>query len=158
MICWSSRRRSLLSRCWVRMSVMSHFMSQVVLVIYLLVIYVVLPSMMIWGWIRWTTHDKQRTVFSILSLIGFFLATSSALLAISSTLYANVIGGFPFYDPLLLRIYAWGALISAAGIVFASIGVWRQSLLRWHALICAVGTLIFGLWLPQLSKSSPTPN
>jgi hypothetical protein len=50
------------------------------------------------------------TLFSVLSLIGFTLASASGLLAVSSVLYAHAIGGFPFYDPRLLRIYRWGDL------------------------------------------------
>jgi len=126
---------------------MSHFMSQVVLVIYLLVIYVVLPSMMIWGWIRWTTNNEQRTVFSVLSLIGFSLATLSIILAISSTLFARATRGLLLYDPFSLTIPAWGALISATGLVIVGVGLWRRSLLRWHALICSVGALMF--WVTE---------
>jgi len=62
---------------------------------------------------------------------------------VSAMLYARAVGGFPFYDPLLLRIYRWGALLSLSGIVFAVIGVWRPSPLRWHAPACAIGTLLF---------------
>ena len=47
------------------------------------------------------------------------------------------VGGVPFYDPLLLRIYRWGALLSLAGTAFALIGVWRPGPLRWHAPACA---------------------
>jgi hypothetical protein len=90
-------------------------------------------------------REKRWTFFSILSLIGFTLATASGLLAISSSLYALKIGGFPYYDPLLMRIYLWGTLISASGIIFSMVGVWRPSSLRWHALICSAGSLMF--WL-----------
>jgi hypothetical protein len=33
-------------------------------------------------------------------------------------LYAHLIGGFPFWDPALLRIYRWGSLLSLAGLIF----------------------------------------
>lgn len=105
--------------------------------------YVGLPAAMIWGWVRWWKRTQPRTPFSILSLIGFTLATASGLLAILAMLYARAVGGFQFYDPLLLRIYRWGALLSLSGIVFAVIGVWRPSPLRWHAPVCAIGTLLF---------------
>jgi tellurite resistance protein TehA-like permease len=106
-------------------------------------IWIVLPAVMVWGWVRWAKRTKQRTLFSILSLIGFAFATISALLAISSVLYAHVIGGFPFYDPLLLRIYRWGFLLSLSGIAFGISGIWRSSPLRWHAPACAGGKLVF---------------
>ena len=62
-------------------------------------------------------------LFPILSLIGFVLATASGLLALSSVVYAHVIGGFPYYDPRLLRIYAWGGVLSLSGIVFGIFAV-----------------------------------
>jgi hypothetical protein len=105
--------------------------------------YVGLPALMIWGWVRWSKRTQPRTLPSILSLVGFTLSTASGLLAISAMLYARAVGGFPFYDSLLLRIYRWGALLSLSGIVFAVIGVWGPSPLRWHAPACAIGTLLF---------------
>ena len=106
-------------------------------------LYVALPATIVWGWVRCFTRSQPRTTFSTLSLIGFALATASALLAISALVYSAVIGGFPYYDPRLLRIYRIGALLSLCGIVFAVIGVWRSSTLRWHSLACTVGTLLF---------------
>jgi hypothetical protein len=50
---------------------------------------------------------------------------------------------FPYYDPLLLRVFRIGVLISLGGIVFGISGVWRPSPLRWHAPVCAVGMLTF---------------
>jgi hypothetical protein len=79
---------------------------------------------------------------AVFSLIGLTLASLSAVLAISSTIYAHAIGGFRYYDPLLLTIYRWGGLISLAGILTALIGVWRPGL-RWGALICSLGTFLF---------------
>jgi len=76
-------------------------------------------------------------------VIGFTLATLSGVLAISSVVYAHAIGGFPFYDPLLMKIYGLGAVLSLAGILFSLSGIWRPSVLRWHAPVCSVGTLLF---------------
>ena len=42
-----------------------------------------------------------------------------------------------------MRIYRLGALLSLAAMVFAIIGLLRPSPLRWHAPVCAVGTLVF---------------
>ena len=106
-------------------------------------IYFGLPALMISGWVQWFRRKQPRTVSSILSLIAFILATASGLLAVSSAMYAHAIGGFPFYDPLLLRIYRWGGLLSVSGIAFGISGIWRPSPLRWHAPACAVGTLLF---------------
>jgi len=111
----------------------------------LLVIFLILLAVMAWGWIRWAKRSQPRNLFAILSLISFSLGTLSGLLAILTFLYALVIRRFPHYDPLLLTIYALGTLLSLSGIVSGIGGLWRSSPVRWHAPICAVGTLLF--WL-----------
>ena len=108
------------------------------------------PVLLIWGWLRWWKRDKKHSLIPIMSLIGFFLATASSLLAISTVVYATVIGGFPFYDPTLIRIYKYGALLSLSGIVFSFAGLWRPNALRWHSLLCAVVTLAFWFLLAAL--------
>ncbi len=113
------------------------------LVFFAIGIYLAVPAAMIAGWVRWIRGSQPQTLSSVLSLIGFTLATASGLLAISSVLYAQTIGGFPYYDPSLLRIYRWGVLLSLAAIVFAIVGAWRPSPLRWYAPACAVGMLVF---------------
>jgi hypothetical protein len=108
--------------------------------------WIVTPIVLIWGWVRWMKNPKSKAVSSIFSLLGFLLATSSALLAISSVTYAHTLhNGFPFYDPLLMRIYRWGALLSTAGFCLGIGGVWRKNSLRWLSPISAFGTLVF--WL-----------
>lgn len=118
-------------------------MQTLTLILYVACIYMALPAAMVWGWVRWSKRTQPRTWPSMLSLVGFVLATASGLLAAGSVLYAQTSGGFPFYDPSLLRIYRWGGLLSLSGTVFAFIGVWRPGPLRWHAPACAVGTLLF---------------
>jgi hypothetical protein len=115
----------------------------VVALLLALFLYGCLPAGIIWGWVRWTRNGNQHTLSSILSLAGLAFATISALLAIGSTVYAHAIGGFPFYDPLLLRIYRWGSLLSLAGIACGTCGVWRPNPLRWLGPGCAFGMLIF---------------
>jgi hypothetical protein len=113
------------------------------LITFAAIFYVALPALLVWGWVRWGKQSKSSSLSSILSLIGFLLATFSALLAISSGLYAHAIGGFPYYDPLLLKIYRWAALLSLGGIVFGACGAWRPNPLRWHAPVCAIGMFVF---------------
>jgi hypothetical protein len=79
----------------------------------------------------------------MLSFAGFTLSTASALLAVASAIYGHFIGGFPYYDPRLLKIYFWGLIVSLAALLLGLTGVWRPSALRWHALICAFGTLVY---------------
>jgi hypothetical protein len=87
-------------------------------------------------------QPKLQTLTAILSLISFVLATASALLGVLSIMY-GVIHGFPYYDPLLLRIFRVGALLSLGGIGFGVCGVWRPGPLRWHAPTSATATLAF---------------
>jgi hypothetical protein len=66
----------------------------VFLVAYVLCIYVALPVAVLGGWIHWAKQPKSLTLFSVLSMIGFFLATCSALFAFGGLLYAHAIGSF----------------------------------------------------------------
>ena len=110
--------------------------------------YLVSPTMLIWGWTRWAMSPKLRTIASVLSLVGFVFATASALLAISSIAYAEI-HHFSYYDPLLLRIFRWGVLLSFCGVVFGIGGVWKPSSLRWHAPVSGLGMLLF--WIMAAS-------
>jgi hypothetical protein len=100
------------------------------------------PIMLIWGWARWQSEPKLRTVPAILSLTGFVLATASAVLAVSTIVIAQF-QHFPYYDQSLLRIFRWGTFLSLGGIAFGISGVWRQSSLRWHAPVSAAGMVAF---------------
>ncbi len=124
---------------------MNRAIELVVVVVYVVSVYCVLPIALVIGWTRWVKREPEArlTPWSILSLVGFTLATLSTVLGISSVLYAHAIGGFPFYDPLLMRIYRWGALLALGGFVCGIVGCWRRSLLRWYAPACAVAILVF---------------
>ena len=100
---------------------------------------------LLWGWIRWFRCGPQRDIFAVFSLVGFVLATSSALLLVSTLIYAHSIGGFPFYDPLLLRLYRWGGILSGTGLGTALVGIWGKNALRWHAPVLSVG--MCWLWM-----------
>lgn len=103
------------------------------------------PFITIWGWWRWAKRRQPRTFASDLSLIGFGLATLSALLALFTWVAAGVRGGFPYYDSLLLTIYRVGLLLAVGGVVFGFSGLWRPGPLRWHAPVCSVAMIVF--WL-----------
>jgi hypothetical protein len=122
-------------------------MVQTIFSLFASVIFLSFPVVIAWGWVRWARLKNPITLFSILSLIGFVLATASELIAVSMVIYAHVRGGFDYYDPTLMKIYAWGMLLSFLGLTLAAIGVWRPSSLRWHALGCTVGTLLY--WFVQ---------
>jgi hypothetical protein len=111
---------------------------------------VVAPIALCWGWIRWIRQPKDRSVSSVLSLIGFVLATASGLLALSWMVYAYVIHGFEFYDPVFLRMARAGILLALGGTLFGIGGAWRAASLRWHAPLAAVGTLAFWILTAEL--------
>jgi len=100
------------------------------------------PAIVIWGWVRWLRQPKPRSILATLSMIGFIPATASALLALSSIVFAQF-HHFPYYDPLLFRIFRIGTLLSVGGIAFGVFGAGRASSLRWHAPISGVATLAF---------------
>jgi hypothetical protein len=106
--------------------------------------YVVGPVALFWGWVRWVGRATLWTLTSVLSLIGFLLATASAILAIVSVAYARV-HFFRYYDPVLMRIFRSGALLSTVGFAFAIGGVWRKNVLRWFAVASVVG--MFAFWV-----------
>ena len=107
------------------------------------------PAVMIWGWVRWVRCKEKLNLFVVLSLSGLTLATASELLGISTMIYARVSGGFAYYAPTLMRIYVWGMLLSFAGLILATVGIWRPNSVRWHAIGCTVGTLLY--WLAAAS-------
>ena len=113
--------------------------------IVMIFMYGVSPVMLVWGWIRWAKRPKLRTIPSILSVLGFIFATASATLAVSCLVYDHVHPNprFASFYPLLWNMSRCGVLTSFAGILFSVLGVWRQSSLRWHAPVCALGTLAF---------------
>jgi hypothetical protein len=104
--------------------------------------YLVSPVLLICGWAQWRRQPKQRTVFSILSLVGIVLATTSALLAIAAIAYAQI-HRFPHQDPLLIKLYRVGMILSRSGLVFGIGGVWRPNSVRWYAPASALSTLAF---------------
>ena len=108
-----------------------------------IVAYVVVPIVLITGWIRWRRRPQGDPTLGI-SFIGFMLGSASALLAACSILVAFLGGGFRYYDPVLLQIYRIGTLLSLGGLVCAAIGAFRRSTLRWHAPILLLGMLV--LW------------
>jgi hypothetical protein len=116
---------------------------EILIVLFRVAFYVGVPALLIWGWIRWFRRTQPRTLLSILSSIGLALATASAILAVSSVLYAHAIGGFPYYDPRLLRMYRWGGWLSLSGLVLGIAGVWRPGPVRWLAPVCSLGTALF---------------
>lgn len=116
---------------------------EVAVVAYAIAVYAVLPAAFIFGWVRWARRRALEPWLSRLSLLAFGLATISGIVALISVIYAHAIGGFPYYDPRLLRFYRWGGILADAGLVLGIIGCFRLNPLRWHAPLCALGMSIF---------------
>lgn len=70
--------------------------------------YLVSPVLLICGWAQWVRQPKLRTATSILSLVGFVFANTSALLAIAAIAYAQI-HRFPHQDPLLIKLSSGGS-------------------------------------------------
>ena len=102
--------------------------------------FVVVPLLLVGGWIRWLKKPKERTLFPILSLAGFSAASASALLAVAAVL-RKILSGADYFSPLIG--YRWGYALSFVACAFAIAALWRPGRLRWHALVCGAGTLFF---------------
>jgi hypothetical protein len=105
--------------------------------------YIVAPCALIWSWVQWAKQPRGTNIAAHISFIGLLFATASALLAIGTHIYARAIGGFPFYDPRLLRIYRYGLLLSLIGVVSGLTGLAKKSSTRWLSPVSAFGTLIY---------------
>jgi hypothetical protein len=121
------------------------------------------PVILVWGWVRWGKRPKLRIMPSVLSLLGFIFTTASATLAVSSLVYDHLHPNprFAIFYPLLFKMSECGVLTSWAGILFSVLGVWRQSSLRWHAPVCALGTLAFWMmhaWFYKIVNRPSTVN
>jgi hypothetical protein len=109
-------------------------------------IFLCLPlAVFIWAIRRWA-RDPERISKprwrSYVAFVAFGLVSASSLLWFVSIIWAHVIGGFPFYDPVLLRFYRWGFLTSMSGLLTSFIG---KGKLRWPA--CGLSALMTFLWL-----------
>ena len=101
------------------------------------------PVILIWGWIRFAKLPRLSTISSILSLIGLILATTSAILGAFMVAHAAATGGYPYYDPRAMRIYAWGTLLSVAGIGLGIGGAFQAGSLRWQVPVSGLCLLAF---------------
>ncbi|MBB5345271.1 hypothetical protein HDF10_003262 [Edaphobacter lichenicola] len=119
-------------------------MQTIIFFVYAVSIYIALPMAFVIGWIRFGKVREPLNLTSVITLCGFVLGSSSALLAISSLYYGHF-HNFRYYDPSLLRIYRWGTLLSLLALILSIAGARRGNALRWYAPLCALGMLIF--WL-----------
>ena len=57
--------------------------------------------------------------------------------------HAAATGGYPYYDPRAMRIYAWGTLLSVAGIGLGIGGAFQAGSLRWQVPVSGLCLLAF---------------
>jgi hypothetical protein len=95
--------------------------------------------------INWARRSPKQDTSLVFAIASFSLVTGSVAIAISSMLYARKIGGFPHYDPMLMRILRWGFCLSLAAVIIAYKGVPRRSTNRWLLLTLSIGMMMF--WL-----------
>ena len=103
------------------------------------------PVVLIIGWVHWSRRRQERRTLPMLSLASFVLGTASTFLAAGSQVYARAIGGFPYSDPRLMKIFQWGLYLSLAGLALSLVGIWKRSTLRWYAP--ALSCWMFLLWI-----------
>jgi hypothetical protein len=91
------------------------------------------PAILIWAVQRWwhtSPKISEPAWRSYFAFAAISLAGISSLLWLISEIWAVVIGGFPYYDPVLLRFYRWGGWTGLAGLLASLAG---KGKLRWPA-------------------------
>ena len=114
-------------------------MSSLLPVVLVPMLYGATPVLLVWGWVRWMRRAEDRDGSAVLSFAGFLFATLSALLAAGTVAYAQSFGGFPYYDPRLMKIDLGGIALSIVAVTLSALGTARANLLRWQALGSSCG-------------------
>src|SRR3982074_2015914 len=82
--------------------------------------YLAAPVFLAWSWVLWVRHPRQWTPSAILSFAGLTFALVSAVVAGSLMMYSISMGGdflHHFDDPLFMKMFRWGGLLSRIGTV-----------------------------------------
>ncbi len=101
----------------------------------------------LWRWLRTAPRIVEPAWRSYMAIGAIGFAGASSMLWLISLIWAMVIGGFPFYDPVLLRFYRWGFLTSALGLLISFAGKGR---LKWPS--CGLSLLMALLWMMAASS------
>jgi hypothetical protein len=107
-------------------------MSKVLPIIFVLGAYVVLPVVIIAGWVRWARRRQGGITWP--SVAGLALGTASALLAIGAMLYARSAGGLPVLRPGSLENLPVGSCPLSGRVGLRSC---RPSLVQPCSLVCS---------------------
>ena len=90
-------------------------------------------AVIIFSWIRWARARQPRTLSSTLSLAGLVLATASVLFAFVPSFHSSS-------SDVARSLGVWVSLVA---VLFAVCGAWRPHPLRWRALACGAGMVVF---------------
>ena len=80
-----------------------------------LAIFLGVPVLLVWGWIRWLKDKNPPSILPTLSLVSFLLTSLSALVAFLTYLCVRFFGSSPLDNPTLAELYAWGAGLPLEG-------------------------------------------
>jgi hypothetical protein len=100
-----------------------------------------IPVWALWLWARSSPSIPTPAWRSHVAFAAATFVSLSVLLWFASLLWARIIGGFPFYDRVLLRFYRWGFLTSLAGSLTGIVG---KGKLRWPS--CGLSAVMIFLW------------
>jgi hypothetical protein len=101
----------------------------------------------IWTWWNSSPRVESPEWRSYLGLGALNLAGISALLFLFLAIWARVRGGFPFYDPVLLRCYGLGFITGAGGFLLSLPG---KGKVRWPA--CVISFAMMFIWIMAASS------
>jgi hypothetical protein len=128
---------------WGSVSNLGLAMNDLLAILFAGIIFLGLPTVTIWGWLRWSQRRDTHEFFAIVALLAFAGATLSGLFALFAVGYvqARHITAFDIRWIWILRI---GLLVSAPSFALSLLGILRRSSIRWHALFCA--TSVLSIW------------
>jgi hypothetical protein len=98
-------------------------------------------------WLRASPRIAAPAWRSYSAICAFCFALVSFILWLVLFAWAQVVGGFPYYDPFVLRFYGFGFLTGTIGLLCGLIG---KGKLRWPA--CGMSALMAFLWLAAASS------
>jgi hypothetical protein len=98
--------------------------------------------LILWHWMRTSPKIAKPAWRGYFAVGAATLAAISVLLWVASFVWARKIGGFAYYDPVLMRFYRWGAVTGLCGLVAGFGGTGK---LKWP--VCGLATFMTLLWI-----------
>ena len=112
-------------------------------------LWVVIPALLFRSWLLWLRQKNQPSTRSFsFSWIGLVLASLSSLTAIGGFVFSAVVGP-AYYDPVLMKIFFTGLLISLAALLAGLCGLQGKDSIRWHSVALGSSTVLF--WFFSMS-------